>query len=201
MCPTSSLPPGDVKEFFLSLFLFQTCRDYDLSNRLQWIGKLSLILYYHLRHGAWWRRRHLGNQTLFLSDADSKMRKAFPILMMNQSCFTFCQKAFRSNDHFSNKKTFGQTNFRSKDHFFEKAFGQMNFRSNILSVKWPIFKKAFGQLNFRANVISVIWLVFQIGFSVKCPFSKYFRSNDLLTNFIFGQMFSVKWTFGQMALG
>jgi hypothetical protein len=47
---------------------------------------------------------HWGNQTLFWSDADSKMRKAFPILMMNQGCFTFCQKLFRSNYHFSKKK-------------------------------------------------------------------------------------------------
>jgi hypothetical protein len=40
---------------------------------------------------------------LFWSTADSKMRKAFPILLMNQGCFTFCQKLFRSNDHFSKK--------------------------------------------------------------------------------------------------
>jgi hypothetical protein len=31
------------------------------------------------------------------------MRKSFPILMMNQGGFTFCQKLFRSNDHFSKK--------------------------------------------------------------------------------------------------
>jgi hypothetical protein len=67
-----------------------------------------------LRHSAWRRRRHRGNQTLFWSDADLKMRKAFPILMMNQGCLTFCQKLFRSNDHFS-KKAFGQmTIFRKK---------------------------------------------------------------------------------------
>jgi hypothetical protein len=104
--------------------------------------------------------------------------------------------------------------------------------SITFSVKWPFFeKKAFGQMNFRSNyhfseklseklsiicVISVIWLVFQIRFSVK--FSKYFRTNDLLINFVFGQMTffgkmnfrsnglwlngdSVKCTFGQMAIG
>jgi hypothetical protein len=63
---------------------------------------------------AWRRRRHLGNQTLFWSDADLKMRKAFLILMMNQGCFTFCQFFFRSNDHFSKK------NIRSNDHFSKK---------------------------------------------------------------------------------
>jgi hypothetical protein len=101
--------------------------------------------------------------------------------------------------------------------------GQMTiFRKKIFSVKRPfgqmtIFsKKTFGQMNFRSNVISVIWLVFQIWFSVKLTFSKYFRSNDLLINFVFGQMIyfgkinfrsngvrsngvSVKWPFGQMA--
>jgi hypothetical protein len=68
---------------------------------------------------VWRRRRHLGNQTLFWSDADLKMRKTFPILMINQGCFTFCQKLFRSNDHFW-KKTFGQMTI-----FRKKAFGQM----------------------------------------------------------------------------
>jgi hypothetical protein len=55
-----------------------------------------------------------------------KMRKAFPILMMNQGCFTFCQKLFRSNDHFPKK------NIRSNDYFSKKTFGQINFRSNDL---------------------------------------------------------------------
>jgi hypothetical protein len=31
----------------------------------------------------------MGKQTLFWSDADSKMRIAFPILMINQGGFTF----------------------------------------------------------------------------------------------------------------
>jgi hypothetical protein len=102
--------------------------------------------------------------------------------------------------------------------FRKKAFGQMNFRSNDLSVKWPFFKKPFGQMNFRSYDISVIWLVFQVRFSVKWPFSKYFRSNDLLINFVFGQMTffgtmnfesnglrlngdSLKCIFGQIAFG
>jgi hypothetical protein len=71
-------------------------------------------------------------------------------------------------------------------------------------------------MNFRSYVISVIWLVFQVRFSVKWPFSKKNRSNDLLINFVHGQMNffgkiffrsnglrfngdSVKCTFGQMA--
>jgi hypothetical protein len=47
-----------------------------------------------------------------------KMREAFPILTVNQGCFTFCQKLFRSNDH-----------------ILKKIFGQMNFRPNKISVK------------------------------------------------------------------
>jgi hypothetical protein len=104
-----------------------------------------------------------------------------------ESRSTFCQKLFRSNDHFSKKtssqlnifqkKTFDQMNFRSNDHFLEKAFDHMNFRSNDLSAKWPFFEK-----RFQLNELSVIWLVFRI------RFSKYFRSNDLLINFVFGQM-------------
>jgi hypothetical protein len=61
------------------------------------------------------------------------------------------QMTFRSNHHFSKKKTFGQMNFRSNDYFqlkllVNKTFGQMNFRSNELlgnffSVKWQILSK------------------------------------------------------------
>jgi hypothetical protein len=71
-------------------------------------------------------------------------------------------------------------------------------------------------MNFRSYIISVISQVFQVRFSLKC--SKYFRSKDLLINFVFGQMTffgkmnfrsnglrlngdSVKCTFGQMAFG
>jgi hypothetical protein len=68
---------------------------------------------------------NLGNQTLFWSDADSKMRKTFPILMTIQGCFTFCQKLFRSN------------------HSVKWTFGQINFQSNDLSVKWSFFEKSF----------------------------------------------------------
>jgi hypothetical protein len=102
--------------------------------------------------------------------------------------------------------------------FRKKEFGQKDFRSNDLSVKWQFFEKAFGQMNFRSSVISVIWLVFQVIFSVKWPFSKFFWSNDLLINFVFGQMTffgkknfrsnglrlngdSVECTFVQMAFG
>jgi hypothetical protein len=73
-------------------------------------------------------------------------------------------------------------------------------------------------MNSRSYVISVILLIFQVRFSVKWPFSKYFRSNDILVNFVCGQMTffgkmnfrsnglrlngdSVKSTFGQMAFG
>jgi hypothetical protein len=122
---------------------------------------------------------------LFWSDGDSKMRKALPILMMNQGCFTFCQKFLRKK------------NIRLNDHV----------------LKW-----GFGQMNFRSYVISVFWLVFQVRFSVKWQFFKYFRKNSLLINFVFGQMTffgkmnfrsnglrlngdSVKCTFGQMAYG
>jgi hypothetical protein len=99
---------------------------------------------------------------------------------------------FFENDNFSNKK-----NIQYNDRFLKKAFGQMNFRS---------------------YVISVIWLVFQVIFSVKWPFFKYFRSNDLLINLVFGQLTffgkmnfrsnglwlngdSIKCTFGQMVFG
>jgi hypothetical protein len=81
--------------------------------------------------------------------------------MMNQSCFTFRQKLFRSNDNFSEKtfvqitifrKTlFGQMIFRSNDHFSVKAFGHKNYRSND-----NFLKKGSGQMNFRSYVISVI---------------------------------------------
>jgi hypothetical protein len=138
---------------------------------------------------------------------------------MNQGCFTFCQKLFRSNDHFSEKK------HSVKWPFFDKSIW-----SNELSVKWQFFgksfqsndhfsKKDFGQMSYY--VISVIWLVCQVRFSVwfrEWPFSKYDRSNDLLINFVCGQMTffgkmnfrsnglrlngdSVKCTFGQMAFG
>jgi hypothetical protein len=75
------------------------------------------------------------------------MRKTFPILMMNQGCFTFSQKLFRSNDHFS-KKIFGQmTIFRKKckvfGKVFGKAFGQMTLQSND-----NFSKKAFGHMLF-----------------------------------------------------
>jgi hypothetical protein len=49
--------------------------------------------------------------------------KAFPILMINQGCFTFCKKLFRSND-----------NFWKKMLLVKWTFGQMIFRSNDLSV-------------------------------------------------------------------
>jgi hypothetical protein len=143
------------------------------------------------------------------------------ILMEVGQITIFRKKIFSVKRPF--KKTFGQMNFRSNDLsvkwpfgqmtiFSKKAFGQMNFRSND-----QFSKKAFGQMNLRLNVISVIWLFFPIWFSVKWPFSKYFRSNDLI-NFVFGQMtyfgkmnfrsngvrsngVSVKWPFDQMVFG
>jgi hypothetical protein len=114
----------------------------------------------------------------------------WPILEKKHSIkWTFGQKTFRSNDHFA-KKAFGHIKFRSNDLSVNDlkviwTFGQMNFRSNDLSVKCSFFEKALGQMNFRS---SVIWLVFQVRSSVKWPFSKYFRSNDFLKNYIFGQM-------------
>jgi hypothetical protein len=73
------------------------------------------------------------------------MQIQIPILMMNQGCFKFVKNFVGQMTIFRKKKnkTFSQTTFRSKYHFLEKAFGQMNFRSNILSVKWPFFEKAF----------------------------------------------------------
>jgi hypothetical protein len=65
----------------------------------------------------------------------SKMRKVFPILMMNQGCFIFCQKLFRPNDYFSKK----------------------SIRSNDLSVKWPFFGKSF-----RSYEQSVKWPIGQM---------------------------------------
>jgi hypothetical protein len=98
--------------------------------------------------------------------------------------------------------------FRSYELSVKWPFSQMNFRSNDY-----FSKKAFGQMDFRSDVISVIWLLFQVRFSIKWPFSKYFRSNDLLINFVYDHMTffgkmnfrsnglrlngdSVKWTFG-----
>jgi hypothetical protein len=112
---------------------------------------------------AWRRRRQLGNQTLFWSDADSKIRIAFPIQMMNQGCFTFYQKLFRSNDLFSKKTTFGQMTI------FQKSF-----RSNELSVKCH-----FGYLTSFSNLIFDHFpnTIFQI-LSVKRPFNQFcFRPN------------------------
>jgi hypothetical protein len=149
------------------------------------------------------------NQTLFWSDADSKMRKAFPILMMNQGCFTYCSKLFRSNVHFSKKK-FGQmTIFRSYviwlvfkvrfsvDRLFSKYFRLNDLLINLVYCQmtfFPFFGKnktldqtAFGETAIRSNV---------------------FRSNDIRSNSVrsngvsvkwpFGQKFSVKWFFGKV---
>jgi hypothetical protein len=130
-----------------------------------------------------------------------KMRKSFPIQMMNQGWFTFCQKLFRSNDY-SSKKHSVKWSFYEKKHSVKLTFGHFS-------------KKAFGQMNFWSYVISAIWLVFQVRFSVKWPFSKYFRPFDKFCfepNDFFGKMNfrsnglrldadSVKCTFGQMAFG
>jgi hypothetical protein len=55
--------------------------------------------------------------------------------MMNQGYFTFCQKLFRSNDHFS-EIAFGHTNFRSMTIFRKKL---------SVSVKWT-----FGRMSFQS---------------------------------------------------
>jgi hypothetical protein len=102
-------------------------------------------------------------------DEDSKMKIAFPILMTNQGCFTFCKKLFWSNDHF-----LAEWNHK----FSKKAFGQMNFWSNYLSVKRPFSELDFGQMNFRSNELSVKWTFGQMSF----------QSNDHFTNKAFGQM-------------
>jgi hypothetical protein len=107
--------------------------------------------------------------------------------MMNKSCVTFCQKLFRSNDHFS-----------------KKTFGQMNFRSNDLSVKWPFFEKSF-----RSNEISVKRSFFEKSFwSNELPVICHFGHLTSFSSYNFGQMtifqiFSVKrlihkFVFGQM---
>jgi hypothetical protein len=114
----------------------------------------------------------------------------WPKIHLTESLFD--RKLFLSNDNFSKKK-----------HSVTWPYFGKSFRSYELSVKWPFFEKAFGQINFRSCVIlvmSVIWLFFQVKFSVKWPFSKYFRSNGLLINFVSAKwLFSVKWTFGQTA--
>jgi hypothetical protein len=95
----------------LSLLLFQSCRELIKvtdCNELENLAEFYIFI--------WGTARRLAATKTFIfwSDADSKMRKAFPILKMNQGCFTFCQKLFRSNDHFS-KNIFGQmTIFRKK---------------------------------------------------------------------------------------
>jgi hypothetical protein len=63
-------------------------------------------------------------------DEDIWAIKLYSGRMQIQSCFTFCQKLFWSNDHFSKKKTFGQMTI-----FRKKPFGQMTLRSNDSSVK------------------------------------------------------------------
>jgi hypothetical protein len=77
-----------------------------------------------IEHGAWQRRRHLGNQTLFWLDADSKMRKAFPILMMIKVVLPFVKNFFGRKTIFR-KKTFGQ----------KTIFRKNSNRLNELSVK------------------------------------------------------------------
>jgi hypothetical protein len=84
----------------------------------------------------------------------------------------FFEKNFRSNDHFSKKKTFSQMVFRSKDHFSKKKSVKWPsiFRKK-LSVKWPfgemtIFWKSsakffFGEMTFfverRFGQMTIFW--------------------------------------------
>jgi hypothetical protein len=84
---------------------------------------------------------------------------------------------------FSVKWQFFEKNIRANDHFSKKSI-----RSNELSVKLPFGQMIIFRSNDHFSVISVIWLVFRVRFSVKRPFFKYFRSNDLLIISIFGQM-------------
>jgi hypothetical protein len=112
----------------------------------------------------------------------------------------------RSNDNISEttifqKKTFGQMNFRSNDIPVKWTFGQMiifrnSFRSNEFSVKWPCVQYFFGQMTFfvesRFGQMTIFWKK-----SVIWPFGKMnFRSNGIRLN-----VDSVEWTFGQMAFG
>jgi hypothetical protein len=101
--------------------------------------------------------------------------------MMNQGCFTFCQKIF---GHRFSKKTSGQMTI------FRKSI-----RSNELSVKWPfgqltIFRKklsvirTFGQMTIFRKKISVKWTLDHMSF----------RSFDHFPN-IFGQTTTLHYFF------
>jgi hypothetical protein len=104
---TSLSPPSAMKEknwSFLSVILFQSCGEYNQQILMIKKIKLNFLLLseactivhkariearvhesgwtppseiHHLRHDAWRRRRHRGNQNLFWSDADSKIRIVF----------------------------------------------------------------------------------------------------------------------------
>jgi hypothetical protein len=63
--------------------------------------------------------------------------------------------------------------FRSNENYSKKVFGQMNSRSNDLSVKWSFLEKAFGQMNFRSNALVRSFFSFKSHF-----LSKKIRSND-----------------------
>jgi hypothetical protein len=139
--------------------------------------------------------------------------------MMNQVCFTFCQKLFRSNDHFSKKIIRSNElsvicHFGHLTSFSSYIFGKMTIiRSNELSVICH-----FGLLTSFSSYIFGKMTIFQI-FSVKRPFKINFRSNGFRLNGdsdkytfnhqmvfgqrVFGQMvfrsngLSVEWPFGK----
>jgi hypothetical protein len=106
---------------------------------------------------------------------------------------TSFQKRFRSNElsvkcHFGHLTSFSNLIFGSFSKYFRSNnllinfvfgqmtfFGKMNFRSNDVRLNGDSVKCHFGHLTSFSNLI--------FG-----SFSKYFRSNDLLINFVFGQI-------------
>jgi hypothetical protein len=114
------------------------------------------------------------------------------------------------------KKTVGQmtiirkTKFRSNNHISKKIFGQMTFRSNDLSVKWPFLEKAFDQINFRSNeflrnffrsneLFCQKYIQWNDHFLKNKLFIWPFGKNNFRLNGVWLNGDSVKWTFGQMA--
>jgi hypothetical protein len=91
-----------------------------------------------------------------------------------------------------------------------KKFGWPNLQKNMAFNRkfiWPktkvhLSKKAFGQINFQPNYISVKWPKFQISFSVKFSHFPFFSMKRLLVKKKSVQWpFSIKLTFDQTVFG
>jgi hypothetical protein len=141
----------------------------------------------------WWKysRARLAHQIFFFHGACRQRRSWAHVYYSNRIYEQSVKWRFFENDHFS-----------------KKAFGQMNFRSNVNFQKKLSVKLTFGQMNFRSNdfvlnLFSVKWHFLSKVDSVKWPFS------EKMVIWPFGKMNfwsygvrlnsdSVKWTFGQM---